>query len=115
MQLTALEKRRVGIRMHILVAAGMLATALAGCFLTPQMAPVQMPAQPAQLNLCTGAPALPPGNLASNPNYVEFSVDVTDSTGASTTGLAQSDFVATENDRPIPIAHFRAEQGRRPG
>jgi VWFA-related protein len=50
----------------------------------------------------------------SNPNYLEFSVDVTDTTGAPTTGLTQSDFVATENDRPIPIAYFRAEQDRPP-
>jgi VWFA-related protein len=92
----------------------MLATALAGCFLIPPMGPVQMPALPAQLNLCKAAPALPPGNLASNPNYVEFSVDVIDSTGATTNALTQSDFVATENDRPIPVAYFRAEQGRPP-
>jgi VWFA-related protein len=88
--------------------------ALAGCIPTPPMAPVQMPARLGQLKLCTGAPAVPPRNLGSNPNYIEYSVDVIDSTGASTTGLTQSDFVATENDRPIPIAYFHAEQGRRP-
>jgi VWFA-related protein len=73
-----------------------------------------MPARQGQLKLCTAAAAPPPRNLASNPNYVEFSVDVIDSTGAPTTGLTQSDFVATENDRPIPIAYFHAEQGRPP-
>ncbi len=91
----------------------LLAIALTGCA-TPSMSPVQMPARLGQLKLCAGAPAAPSGNLASNPNYVEFAVDVIDSTGAPTTGLAQSDFVATENDRPIPIAYFRAEQGRPP-
>jgi VWFA-related protein len=64
--------------------------------------------------LCSGAPAPAPKRLASNPNYVEFSVDVIDSTGATTTGLAQADFVATENDHTIPIAYFSAEQGRLP-
>jgi hypothetical protein len=39
---------------------------------------------------------------------------VIDSTGAPTIGLAQPDFVVTENDRPIPIAYFSAEQGRPP-
>ena len=78
------------------------------------MAPVQMPARPAQLKLCNAAPALPPANLASNPKYVEFAVDVIDSTGTPTIGLTQADFVATENDRPIPIAYFRTEQGRPP-
>ncbi|MGA3230206.1 MAG: VWA domain-containing protein [Candidatus Binatus sp.] len=73
-----------------------------------------MPARPGQLKLCAGAPATPSGNLASNPDYVEFTVDVIDSTGAPTTGLAQSDFVATGNGRPIPIAYFRTEQGRPP-
>jgi VWFA-related protein len=92
----------------------MLGIALPGCFLTPPMAPVQMPALPAQLNLCNAALALPPGNLASNPNYIEFAVDVIDSTGAPTIGLTQSDFVASENDRPIPVAYFHTEQGRPP-
>jgi hypothetical protein len=78
------------------------------------MSPVQMPARLGQLKLCTGAPAVPPGNVASNPNYVEFSVDVIDSSGAPTTGLVQSDFVATEDNQTIPIAYFRAEQGRPP-
>lgn len=78
------------------------------------MAPVQVPSSHGQLKLCTGAPALPPNNLASNPNYLEFSVDVIDSAGAPTSGLAQSDFVVTENDRLIPIAYFRAEQDRPP-
>ncbi len=73
-----------------------------------------MPSYQGQLKLCTAAAAAPPSNLASNPNYVEFSVDVIDSTGAPTTSLTQSDFVATENDRPIPIAYFHAEQGRPP-
>jgi VWFA-related protein len=107
------EKSRAAIRIHILVAAGMLAIAIAGCASTT-MAPIAMPAQPGQLNLCTGGPVVPPNNLASNPNYVEFAVDVIDSTGASTSGLTQSDFVATENDRPIPVAYFRTEQGRPP-
>jgi VWFA-related protein len=78
------------------------------------MSPVAMPSYQGQLKLCTAAAALPPRNLASNPNYVEFSVDIIDSTGAPTTGLTQSEFVATENDRPTPIAYFRAEQGRPP-
>ena len=111
MQLTAPEKSRADIR--ILVAAGMLAIAVAGCASTT-MAPVAMPAQTGQLKLCTGGPALPARNLVSNPNYLEFSVDVIDSTGAATPGLTQSDFVAAENDRPIPIAYFREEQGRPP-
>jgi VWFA-related protein len=93
----------------------MLATAFAGCsLLIPPMAPVQMPLSHGQLKLCSGAPAPPPKNLASNPNYVEFSVDVIDSTGAAATGLTQADFVATENDRPIPVAYFHAEPGRPP-
>ncbi|WP_424666585.1 VWA domain-containing protein [Candidatus Binatus sp.] len=103
---------RIRISAHI--GAGLLAIALAGCVIGAPTAPVQVPASHGQLNLCTGAPALPPNNLASNPNYVEFSVDVIDSTGAPTIGLAQSDFVATENDRPVPIAYFRAEQDRPP-
>lgn len=78
------------------------------------MAPVSMPARPAQLKLCTKSPEAPPHDLASNPNFVEFSVDVIDSTGAATASLAQSDFVVTENERPIPIAYFREEQGRPP-
>ena len=112
MQLTAPAKSRAGIRIHILVVAGMLAIAVAGCVSTT-MAPVAMPAQTGQLKLCTGGPVLPARNLASNPNYLEFSVDVIDSTGAATPGLTQSDFVAAENDRPIPIAYFREEQGGR--
>ena len=108
-----LGKRRADIRSHILIAAAMLAIAIAGCASTT-MAPVAMPAQPGQLKLCTGGPPLPASNLASNLNYVEFSVDVIDSAGAPAGGLTQSDFVATENDRPIPIAYFREEQGRSP-
>ena len=88
--------------------------AIAGCLLTPPMAPVQVPSSHGQLKLCSGAPALPPKNFVSNPNYLEFSVDVIDSTGAPTTGLTQSDFVANENDRPVPIAYFHAGQGRPP-
>jgi VWFA-related protein len=88
--------------------------AIAGCSLTPPMSPVAMPARQGQLKLCTATAAPPPRNLASNPNYVEFSVDVIDSTGAPTTGLTQSDFVANENDRAVPIAYFHAEQRRPP-
>jgi Mg-chelatase subunit ChlD len=91
----------------------MLAIALGGC-ITQTMAPVQTPSSHGQLKLCSGVPAPPPKNLASNPNYVEFSVDVIDSTGAAAAGLTQADFVATENDRTIPIAYFSAEQGRPP-
>jgi hypothetical protein len=102
------------IRIHAPIGAGLLAVTLAGCVIGAPMAPAQIPSSHGQLNLCIGAPALPPNNLASNPNYVEFAVDVIDSTGAPTIGLTQSDFVATENDRPVPIAYFRAEQGRPP-
>jgi VWA domain-containing protein len=96
-----------------LVATALLAIALSGCAST-EMAPVAMPSRPAQLKLCTQSPIAPPHDLASNSNFVEFSVDVVDSTGAETRGLAQSDFVAMEGDRPIPIAYFREEQGRPP-
>src|ERR1700678_3279964 len=96
------------------IGAVLLASALAGCVIGAPMAPVQVPSSHGQLNLCTGAPALPPNNLASNPNYLEFSVDVIDSTGAPTSGLAQPDFIVTENDRTIPIAYFHAEQDRPP-
>jgi Mg-chelatase subunit ChlD len=102
------------IRILDFIGAGLLAMAIVGCDLTPPMAPVQIPSSHGQLKLCSGAPALPPKNLSSNPNYLESSVDVIDSTGAATTGLTQSDFVATENDRPIPIAYFHAEQGQPP-
>jgi VWFA-related protein len=102
------------MRIYAHIGAVLSATALAGCVIGAPMAPVQIPSSHGQLNLCTGAPALPPNNLASNPKYVEFSVDVIDSTGAPTIGLTQSDFVATENDRPVPIAYFRAEQDRPP-
>jgi VWFA-related protein len=112
MQLTACEEKRPVI--HSLMGVGLLAMALTGCFLTPPMAPVAMPARQGQLKLCTAVSSPPPRNLAYNPNYVEFSVDVIDSTGAPTVGLTQSDFVATEDDRPIPIAYFRAENGRPP-
>src|SRR5208337_3430202 len=101
------------MRIVPLIGDILLAIALTGCA-TPPMAPVQMPARPGQLKLCAGAPATPSGNLASNPDYVEFAVDVIDSTGAPSTGLAQSDFVATGNGRPISIAYFRAEHGRPP-
>ena len=101
------------IRICLLTGAGLLAVALAGCVDTT-MSPVALPIDAAQLKLCNAAPASPPSNLATNPNYVEFSVNVIDSTGAPTAGLTQADFVATENDRPIPIAYFRAEQGRPP-
>ena len=113
MELTALDKNRAGVRLHLLIGAGLLTMAIGGCSSTP-MAPIAMPAQPGQLKLCTGGPALPAGNLVSNPNYREFSVDVADSAGAPTTGLTQADFIATENDRPIPIEYFRAENGRPP-
>jgi VWFA-related protein len=97
-----------------LIATGLLlAVALGGCAST-QMAPVSMPSQLGQLKLCASAPIAPPHDLASNPNFVEFSVDLIDPTGASTSSLAQSDFVATENGRPIPVAYFREEQGRPP-
>jgi hypothetical protein len=101
------------MRVRAQIGAVLLASALAGCT-TTTMAPVQVPSSHGQLKLCTGAPAVPPNNLASNPNYLEFSVDVIDSAGAPTSGLAQSDFVVTENDRLIPIAYFRAEQDRPP-
>ena len=100
------------IRIRPLIGAVLLASALAGC--APAMAPMQVPSSHGQLKLCTGTPALPPNNLASNPNYREFSIDVIDSTGAPTMGLTQADFVAAENDRPVPIAYFHAEQGRPP-
>jgi len=102
------------VRIGAHIGAVLLAIALAGCVIGAPMAPVQTPSSHGQLNLCTGAPAVPPNNVASNPNYVEFAVDVIDSAGAPTTGLTQPDFVVTENDRPTPIAYFRAEQGRPP-
>jgi len=102
------------VRIGAHIGAVLLAIALAGCVIGAPMAPVQVPSSHGQLNLCTGAPALPPNNLASNPNYLEFSVDVIDSTGAPTSGLAQPDFIVTENDRTIPIAYFHAEQDRPP-
>ena len=113
MQLTASEKSRAGIGIHVLVAAGMLAIAIAGCADTT-MAPVETPSSSGQLKLCTGAPALPPKSFALNPNYLEFSVDVIDSTGAPGSGLTQSDFVVTQNDQPIPMAYFSADQGLPP-
>jgi VWFA-related protein len=114
MQLTAADKNRVGIRMHLLIGAGLLAIAVGGCS-TP-MAPDEIPisSREGRLNLCSQGPTPPPGNFASNPNYVEFSVDVIDSSGTPASGLTQSDFVATENDRPIPVAYFRFEEGRPP-
>jgi hypothetical protein len=102
------------VRIGAHIGAVLLAIALAGCVIGAPMAPVQTPSSHGQLKLCTGAPAVPPNNVASNPNYVEFAVDVIDSAGAPTTGLTQPDFVVTENDRPTPIAYFRAEQGRPP-
>ena len=78
------------------------------------MAPVQLPSSRAQLKLCNVAPAFPPNNLASNPNYREFSVDAIDPTGAPIGNLTQSDFVATEDGRSIPITYFHMEQGRPP-
>jgi VWFA-related protein len=102
------------IRIETLIGAGLLAMALAGCLDASPMAPVAIPSSHARLKLCAGAPALPPTNLVSNPKYVEFSVDVIDSTGAAVNSLTQSDFVATENGRPIPVAYFRVEQGRPP-
>ena len=56
-----------------LIATGVLAIALSGCLSTQQMAPVSMPSRPAQLKLCTKSPVAPPHDLASNPNFVEFS------------------------------------------
>jgi VWFA-related protein len=115
MQLTALEKRRLGIRVPGLIGAGVLAMALGGC-VTQTMAPVEVPisSHEGRLNLCNQGPTRPPSNLASNPNYLEFSVDVIDSNGTSASGLTQSDFVVTENDRPISVAYFRVEEGRPP-
>jgi VWFA-related protein len=104
---------RASMRISAMVGAILMAGAVAGC-LTPPMSPVAMPSRTGQLNLCTGAPTPPPANLAANPNYVEFSVDVIDSSGAPSSGLAQTDFAATDNGKPIPIAYFREEQGRPP-
>jgi VWFA-related protein len=102
------------MRVHAHIGVALLAVTLAGCVIGAPMAPVRIPSSHGQLKLCTGTPAVAPNNLASNPNYLEFSVDVIDSTGAPTSGLAQSDFVVAENDRPIPIVFFRAEQSRPP-
>jgi hypothetical protein len=131
MRLTA-QQRRYNVRIHPLIGAGILSIALAGCSTAPAPAPapIAVPTRSGALKLCTGSPASPPNNLASNPKYLEFSVDVIDSTGAPTIGLTQSDFVATEDSgvfateqsgvvaredaRPIPIAYFRAEQSRPP-
>ena len=79
------------------------------------MAPDEVPisSHEGRLNLCSQGPTPPPGNFASNPNYLEFSVDVIDSTGTPASGLTQSDFVVTENDRPIPVAYFRVEEAGR--
>jgi hypothetical protein len=114
MQSTARIATRTAHHIHALIDAAILAIALAGCAVTAPMAPVQIPSSHGQLKLCTSAPAPPPANLASNPNYRAFSVDVIDSAGAPTIGLTQSDFVATENDRQLPIAYFRADQHRPP-
>jgi VWFA-related protein len=115
MQLAALKKRRAGIRIHAIAAAGVLAMALGGC-ITQTMAPVEIPfsSHEGRLNLCSQGPTPPPGNFASNPNYLEFSVDVIDSNGTPASGLTQLDFVVSENDRPIPVAYFRIEDGRPP-
>ena len=115
MQLAALKKRRVGIRVPGLIGAGVLAMALGGC-ITQTMAPVEVPfsSHEGRLNLCSQGSTPPPNNLASNPNYLEFSVDVIDSTGTAASALTQSDFVVTENDRPIPVAYFHIEEGRPP-
>ena len=80
------------------------------------MAPVEVPfsSHEGPLNLCNQGPTPPPGNFVSNPNYLEFSVDVVDSGGTPASGLTQSDFVVIENDRPIPVAFFRVEEGRPP-
>ena len=106
------HKRRVTIRVCASAGAALFAIALAGC--APAMAPVQLPSSRAQLKLCNVAPAFPPNNLASNPNYREFSVDAIDPTGAPIGNLTQSDFVATEDGRSIPITYFHMEQGRPP-
>jgi VWFA-related protein len=113
MLMTLRVERRASMRISARVGALLMAGAVAGC-LTPPMSPVAMPSRTGQLNLCTGAPTPPPASLAANPNYVEFSLDVIDSSGAPSSGLAQTDFSATENGKPIPIAYFREEQGRPP-
>ena len=113
MRLTA-QQRRYSVRIHPIVNIAILSIALAGCVVTTPMAPVQIPSSHGVLKLCTGAPDPPPPNLASNPKYLEFSVDVIDSTGAPTIGLTQPDFVVTENDRPLPIAYFRPDPRRPP-
>jgi VWFA-related protein len=113
MLMTLRVERRASMRILAMVGALLMAGAISGC-ITPPMSPVAMPSRTGQLNLCTGAPTPPPANLAANPNYVEFSVDVIDSSGAPSSGLAQTDFSATENAKPIPIAYFREEQGRPP-
>src|ERR1700735_2016648 len=101
MKLAALDKNRADIRVHLLIGVGVLAMALSGC-ITQTMAPVEVPfsSHEGRLNLCSQGPTPPPNNLASNPNYLEFSVDVIDSTGTPASALTQSDFVITENDRP---------------
>ncbi|MDO8431881.1 MAG: VWA domain-containing protein [Candidatus Binatus sp.] len=100
---------KILVRMMVVV---ILAIALAGCAQT--MEPVAMPLVQGPLNLCSSNPEPPPKDLASNPNYAEYSVEVIDPAGAPTNGLKESDFVVIEKGATVPIAFFREDHTRPP-
>ena len=111
------ERLRVAKHFNLMsvvrIAIGaMLAIALAGC--APAMEPVAMPLVQGQVKLCSSTPEPPPKDLATNPDYVEYSVEVIDPSGAATVGLKQSDFVVANGGAPEPIAFFREDRTRPP-